>query len=309
MSHRTFKAGMSNLVLGLPASQALRAMDLGAAAFERYYSDGGHEKGSALTLARYAHSMDHHIPLNDIARSEFSNGVALLSNTVPNTFWLLHHIYSDPSVLAECREELSATVVNSDENGKEPTRTIDISKVKTSCPIFLSTYKEVLRVYSTAVSARLVMENYMLDNQYLLKKGGTVMMPTPVQHRNSEIWGVDSNKFDHRRFVNSKKSQAGLRAFGGGTTLCPGRHFATTEVLAFAAVMVMQYDVKPKAGQWLQPSHNKVEFWEATPSPDKDYEVVICSRDTHKPEEKWAFVLSDLDKPIRLSEEDLIPEG
>ncbi|KAF1962611.1 cytochrome P450 [Byssothecium circinans] len=277
----TFKSGMSNLIMGLnstrTASKAIHAMDI-----------------------------DHHIPLNDIARSEFANGVALLSNTVPNTFWMLYYLYSDPKVLAECRKEVSDVVMVVDNQG-EPTRTLDMSKVKTSCPVLLSTYKEVLRFYSTAVSARLVMEDHMLDNRYLLKQGSTVMMPTPVQHHNSTIWGPDNATFDHLRFARSEKrpNQAGFRAFGGGATLCPGRHFATTEILAFTAVIIMQFDIEPKSHRWVQPSRNKVEFWEATPSPDEDFEVEIRSIESEEQGGRWAFILSDSDKPIELSAEDL----
>lgn len=308
-----FKSGMSNLILGLnstgTAKEAIRAMDMGSAAFEKYFSENNHREGSALVQARYDHSVEHHIPINDIARSEFANGVALLSNTVPNTFWMLYHLYSDPKVLEECRKEVSGVLVVMNNAEGHPTHTLDISKLKTSCPILLSTYKEVLRVYSTAVSARLVMEDHMLDNQYLLKKGSTVMMPTPVQHHNAAVWGSENDSFDHLRFAGAKRpSQAGFRAFGGGTTLCPGRHFATTEILAFTAIMIMQFDIKAKSSGWVRPSWNKVEFWEATPSPDEDFEVEILAirvqeqveRDVH-----WAFVLTDSDKPIELSAEDL----
>jgi cytochrome P450 len=283
-------------------------MDIGSTAFAKYFIENHHQEGSALTQARYNHSADHHIPLNDIARSEFANGVALLSNTVPNTFWMLYHLYSDPKILEECRKEVSHVLLVVEDTEEKPTYTLNISKVKTSCPVFLSTYKEVLRVYSTAVSARLVMEDHMLDKQYLLKKGSTVVMPTPVQHYNANVWGSESDTFDHLRFIQEKRpSQAGFRAFGGGTTLCPGRHFATTEILAFTAVMIMQFHVEPKRSIWVQPSRNKVEFWEATPSPDEDFEVEIRPIASNKQRGHWTFILSDSDQPIELSVEDLIP--
>ncbi|KAF2635621.1 cytochrome P450 [Massarina eburnea CBS 473.64] len=308
---RTFKLGMSNLILGLnstrTASEGMRAMEIGAAAFEKYFIANKHQEGSALVQARYSHSMSHHIPLNDISRSEFSHGIALLSNTVPNTFWMLYHLYSDPELLEQCRKEVSDATTVIDNNEGEPVQTLDMSKVKTSCPVLLSTYKEVLRFYSTSISARLVMEDHMLDNEYLLKKGSTVMMPNPVQHHNSDVWGPDNDSFDPRRFAKPGKrpNPACFRAFGGGTTLCPGRHFATTEILAFTAVMIMQFDIEPARSKWVQPSWNKVEFWEATPSPDEDFGVEIRSVKGRTQGRNWAFVLSDSDKPIELSAEDL----
>lgn len=295
---------MSNMILGLPASKSRQAFSSGSAIFEKYFTDKKHEQASALIKARYNHSMHFHFPLHDIAQAEFSNGVALLSNTIPNSFWMLYHIYSDPIVLAEIREELSAIVSTTSVKGN--TATLDISKVKTACPILLSAYKEVLRLYSAAVSARLVMKDHMLDSQFLLKAGSTVLMPSPVQHHAPSIWGPDHNSFNHRRFADANRTtQAGFRAFGGGTTLCPGRHFATTEILAFAAVMVMMYDVVPVMGSWGGKMEADAEFWESSSRPVGDVDVEIRERKGEWQGTQWAFTLSDLEEPIALSAEDM----
>ncbi|KAF2680902.1 cytochrome P450 [Lentithecium fluviatile CBS 122367] len=311
----TYTYGISSLILGLPFTPAgrasIQAMAFGSTAFETYFRDDHHRKGSALVQARYDHSMEHHIPLNDIARAEFANGIALLSNTVPNTGWMLYHIYSDPIVLADCRRELTSVVTMTNGPEGKPTHTVDVSKVKTSCPIFLSTYKEVLRTYSNAVSARRVMEDHMLDNQYLLKKGSTVLMPSPVQHHNPGIWGPAHDAFDHRRFTKSEKriNPTGFRTFGGGNTLCPGRHFATTEILAFTAAMILQFDVKPASGSWKRGLKRRAEFWESTLNPDEDFEVEVRPVEGEGVKKEWAFTLSDLDAPIALSAEDIPEEG
>ncbi|KAK3945607.1 cytochrome P450 [Diplogelasinospora grovesii] len=41
---------------------------------------------------------------------------------------------------------------------------------------------------------------------------------------------------------------AAFRAFGGGKTLCPGRHFATNEILAFVSMIVLAFDLEPADG-------------------------------------------------------------
>jgi cytochrome P450 len=301
---RTYKAGMSQLIINVfptwTAKGAIAALEFGASAFERYFKEEGHLKGSALVRARYAHSTANSMSVNDISRGEFTNGVALLSNTVPVTFWVLYHIYSDPVIITECRSELRTIISDDSKN------TIDMSKVKSDCPILLSTYKEVLRTYSTAVTARLVTEDHLLDGQYLLKKGGTILMPSPVQHT-SDVWGDDKNAFNHRRFTRTgsqKTNPASFRAFGGGTTLCPGRHFATTEILAFVAVTILQFDIKPVSGQWMPP-HTTFEFWEATKSPAQDFVVQIEPLEDTGTVGDWQFTLSGTDRPIELSAEDL----
>jgi cytochrome P450 len=41
-----------------------------------------------------------------------------------------------------------------------------------------------------------------------------------------------------------------FRVFGGGKTLCPGRHFATNEVLAVVAMFIVRLDMTPVGGEW-----------------------------------------------------------
>ncbi|KAL0259298.1 hypothetical protein SLS55_005034 [Diplodia seriata] len=98
--------------------------------------------------------------------------------------------------------------------------------------------------------------------QYLLKKDAVVHMPSPAFHRNEGIWGAGSSAeaFDPRRFVKSvEKAEGGRRmagflAFGISPSLCPGRHFATGEVLALVAMLVLRFDVVPeREGVWREP--------------------------------------------------------
>lgn len=38
---------------------------------------------------------------------------------------------------------------------------------------------------------------------------------------------------------------AGLRVFGGGALLCPGRHLANDMILSLAAMMILRLDLRP----------------------------------------------------------------
>ncbi|KAI4114384.1 MAG: hypothetical protein LQ338_008016, partial [Usnochroma carphineum] len=57
-----------------------------------------------------------------------------------------------------------------------------------------------------------------------------------------------------------KPSLKAFRAFGGGTTLCPGRQFATTEILATVVTMIMRYDFIPAEGRWVAPETEKTNI-------------------------------------------------
>ncbi|KAJ4356540.1 uncharacterized protein N0V89_004574 [Didymosphaeria variabile] len=309
-----FQEGVMGLLMGFPQSfvrESFKAREFMTKRFVKYFNDGGHEKGSALIKARYEHSIEHKIPLEDIARFETAGAIAILTNTSPACFWLVYHLYSSPGALEDCRKELgqilSATSHEKREGAFDKTITLDLTQVKTSCPILLSSLQEVLRLHSVGISTRLVMEDHVLDGKYLLKKGGTVMIPAPVQHQDAAIWGENVHSFDHRRFLpNEKRSNpVAFRGFGGGTTLCPGRHFASTEIFAFAALLILRFDMQPSGGTWKELTTNKASLWEVTPRPDEDVLVNLVSRPGFDATLKWEILVTDSDKMMPLSAEDV----
>lgn len=143
----------------------------------------------------------------------------------------------------------------------------------------------------------------MLDNKYLLKKGGLVMMSARSQHSNPTIWGPDVDQFNHTRFLHprsatgGKQRAAAFRGFGGGVTLCPGRHFATSEILLLATSLLLRFDMKPagreeKDGSWGPvPSTDKSSQAEAMEQPDEDVKVELVPR-ADAEGKKWEIVFS-----------------
>lgn len=115
----------------------------------------------------------------DIARMEIGALVAVISNTIPAALWVLYHTISDTAILEECRKEVFACC-----STKGDKCTLDVSKLKMTCPLLLSVLKETLRFHETGMSVRIVMQDYILDGKYLLKKDGIVMIPGPFKtHR------------------------------------------------------------------------------------------------------------------------------
>lgn len=82
------------------------------------------------------------------------------------------------------------------------------------------------------------------------------------------IWGEDAQEFNPERFLRSRSSStadpleavplpsgvpsAAYRAFGGGTVICPSRHFAQSELMTFAAVLALGFDVTEADGTCLR---------------------------------------------------------
>jgi cytochrome P450 len=277
-----FESGlMSVLVSFLPsitARKPIAARTKVAKAFEAYYRAGGVEKGSALAKLRYQAEINNGIPIEDIARYEVGGSIAIMVNTAPAAFWTLYLLFSHPGLVDEIRNEIDACV-ETDGN----TKIVDITTLKSSCPLLLSAYQEVLRHRSMGTSVREVMEDTYLD-QWLLKKGAMLQMPSRVIHQDPALWGDDVEEFNPRRFLAENKQNRAkdvcFRAFGGGKTLCPGRHFATNEVLAVVAVFIARLDMKPVGdGKWEMPTSKNTNVAAVVMEPDVDVEVEITVRE------------------------------
>lgn len=323
-------------ILGLPprifARDAFKARQRLIDAFIAYFEGGYYKEGSALVQCRYQHSSSFGLSVEDTARAEIGGLFAVLGSTGPASFWAIYHLFSDPVALEECRAEVEALVIHDDSRGSS---TIDVTSVKTQCPVLLSTLQEVLRFRHIGVSARVVLDkDQLLDGKYYLKKGSTLMIPTPVYHSDPQAWGPSVSTFYHRRFVfddaasnngasnsnsgqknNNSKPKSGFkkssvprasyRPFGEGHTLCPGRHFATTEILAFATLVMLRFEISPGAngrGQW--PSRLTIEkspMVAAFPIPDDHVPVEIRPRE---PRRKWQVELLGSDQAIGIAVED-----
>lgn len=293
---------MSILVGVLPsitARKPIAARNKVAQAFEAYYKAGGMEKASVLAQNRYNASKNNGVPLADIARYEVGGSIAVLVNTAPAAFWTLLLLYSHPSLLDDIRKEIDACT-----NGTS-TKTIDITTLKEACPLFLSSYQEVLRYRSMGTSVREVMEDTQLD-QWLLKKGALLQMPSRIIHQDSSLWG-DADQFKPRRFLPEEKknrpSDICFRAFGGGKTLCPGRHFATNEILAVVAVFIARLDMKPVNGEWKHPTTLNTNVAAVVLEPDDDIRVEIKTRPGFEGV-KWTIKLDQSEKIFAMVTED-----
>lgn len=191
----------------------------------------------------------------------------------------------------------------------DETVTLDVSKVRRSCPHLLSIFKECLRFHGIGTSVRVVMEDHLLDGKYLLKKGGIVMIPGPVQHTSTAAYGADIDVFKHRRFLRvpgvKLPNATAFRGFGGGNTLCPGRHFASTEVLVFVALAIARFDFNPVAGDWKMPgtkqagAHGTI----APPDPGDEVEVQVQCREDMVGK-KWTAVFEREAAGVELVVED-----
>ena len=228
---------------------------------------------------------------------------AMNANANPVIFWVLWHIYSQPSLLAEVRSEIDRYVrivlPKSDLPVWEPDRlSMDINGLRNSCPLLKATYFETMRVDVQATSYKTVRSDFTVKETdedaaisgkgasqaqaYTLRKGQFVCIPHSV-HQNDRRYFPNPEIFDHKRFlVHDEKDPQKVTAdmgtmspFGGGTTMCKGRTFAEREVLAFTAGILATWDFEPLDGAWKHPGTRMAS---GTVSPVKDVRVRISRR-------------------------------
>lgn len=301
---RQFEKNLMALLIGILPSVTAHKGLAGRAkvvkAFEHYLNTNGHEQASILMKNRYEASAKNGVSVTDIARFEVGGSVAILVNTAPAVFWMLLLAYSHPGLLEDLRKEIGQMMTEQTRNG-ETVRSLDITSLKTSCPLITSTFQEVLRFRSMGTSVRQVMQDTVLDDKWLLKKDCMIQMPSRVIHKDESIWGSDVDEFNPRRFMKDEpqKTQDGrrpnataFRAFGGGTTLCPGRHFATNEILAVVTMCIMRYDMTPTNGEWSLPDTQNTNVASVVMEPDTDVPVEISPRKGFE-DGRWAFDLKD----------------
>lgn len=263
-------------------------------AFRRYFETGGHLQAFPMISDMYEANNSRGLAPSESAKLEMATSLAMLSSGANTTFWVLYHIFSNPSALRDMREELF-TVSKADSTTDRPIcRTLDLSLIKTRCPTLVAMLDETLRFRSSVINIKQVQHDTTLADRYLLKKDGIVMIPGQSIHHDKEIWGSHADVFDHLRFFSPQgkrnlSSTSAFRPFGAGATMCPGRHFSTNVILSLVAMVVSQYDFTPVEGQWEAPTTRNADIWNAMPKPDWDLDIIIGRRSNVKDVE-WKFL-------------------
>jgi len=260
-------------------------------AMREYYLVGGHKTASRLIQARYEVNRKYGVSQTDIEHFDLSVCYGLLVNTVPCTAWALYHVYSDPLLLAEVRQNIEPLI----HQENDQVRIINIPEVIAGCPLLSSLVQEVLRVQSTNASGRVVLKDTLIDNTYLLKKDAILLIPSAELHNSKSAWGPTASTFDPARFRKDHEAQnahkvpaSAYRAFGSGASVCPGRHLGVNEILTVLIMMVVRYDITSIEGDFRMP-RTKSHITTSILTPVEDLKVRIRDR-TGGAGLRWRFL-------------------
>jgi len=178
---------------------------------------------------------------------------AAQANTIPAAVWTLYYVMRDPEIKKIVVDEVRSVLETAEErsaNGMpllEPSHLAQMEKLD-SC------IWETLRLVSASIVMRDALEPTRLSlfngETIEIKKGERLLLYTRMAHLDPDIY-ESPNEFKYDRFLasaNPEFTKAGkpvkfhLLPFGGGKSICPGRHFAINEFKLLIAVLVDAFD-------------------------------------------------------------------
>lgn len=291
-----------NFLPSITAFSGSRARTAFAQAFKAYYAAGNHQAyGSPIVKGRWKTLTAGGLTEDDLACFDVGLMMASTMNSIPAVFWLLSHIYASPSLLSKLRTEITPLVTRDGSLKAD----MNVARLVNECPLLVSVWQETLRVTDATVMARTVTEDTLLNGTYLLKKGGFIQMACGPMHLDPAIWGDDAAEFSAGRFTSTaqaglskeerKQRKQGFVPFGGSVVLCPGRYFATTEILGVVATLVIGFEVRNPHGLALSVMGMKSQAMSVqVKGPAGDLDVSISRRKEWEGV-KWGYIFGEED--------------
>ncbi|KAK2607016.1 hypothetical protein N8I77_005728 [Diaporthe amygdali] len=256
----TFNSQIPSMTSGLAwlfAPKAHKARNNNSVRYEDYARAGGFETASDFIKERSRALIDNGSPVEEAARMNTGLDVALISNYAGIAFWTVYHVLSHPGLITAVRDEVEKAVVRAE---NEEDFTLDVSVLRTSCPLLVSTMQETQRLKTTHSNIREVISDTKITaggKDVLLKKGNYVQLHgSPVLH-SQELWGDDADEFDPYRFIRMKKDSPpgvvppnqlptmSFPVWGVAPHVCPARFYASTGVMVLVALVVLRLDISP----------------------------------------------------------------
>ncbi len=241
----------------------------------------GAPNASAMSRQRAA-AMGADTAPDEVGRVDLSVLWAALANTIPAAFWTLAHLAVD----AEARARVVREVRDHAAGG---------GTVAPASPYALprlqSAISEALRLSSASITLRRAQRPTALTlddgRTWAVREGDLVCLFPWLMHHDGEIF-AEPERFRDERFLpgappftkGGRRLATPLMPYGGGVSLCPGRHLANTEIRQFVFAVLARFDLEAtgaavppadhtRAGLGVLPPRGDftVRLRRATPSP------------------------------------------
>ena len=230
--------------------------------------------------------------------------VATSSNSIPTATWTVLHTLLDSQLVDRARKEIDPCVTPRD--GATSHVDFDIEKL-TSSPLLQSMFAETMRLRTANLVVRTPRQNIQ-SGPYNFTKGRMIMISAAASSLDPRLWNDGTESEPHPlktfwadRFLayphdphsgplnhdRARDKEASVEAkldgprfttnglggeympFGGGTSVCPGRHFAKNQVICGLAVLLALFDFELCVPAGFQPQPN-VSYYGFGTMPVKD---------------------------------------
>ncbi|KAJ5503859.1 hypothetical protein N7463_006733 [Penicillium fimorum] len=252
-------------------------------------------------LMRTRHEFFQKMPLSKetIAADDLGLIWAATANTVPAIGWMLLEVLQRPDLLLRVREEVAPYVSRDPSDSSQ--MVVDIHNLCKQ-PLVQSVYAEVLRLRSGTVIGRIPSSSAFHVGGWHFKKGEQIIVSNYNTGRNKSVWNQGTFEDPHPvdefwpdRFIvypddpnsgptlqsvlqqEAQKEQdstipkptfslngtaGSWIPYGGGTRMCPGRHFAKKEMIVAMAMFLTAFDIELLTDKqsWIQPDLNYFMF-------------------------------------------------
>ncbi|GHJ83771.1 hypothetical protein NliqN6_0173 [Naganishia liquefaciens] len=270
-----FDAEFTKLAGELPAwmcKDAIKYRDVCLDILERWYIEWSNrteaselraeEKVSSVIQAVLDFASKHGTKSRDVAAFLLADMFATQANAPPAAAWLIIKLAENPDSLERLRGEIQAGLAQcQDGTIASLIKSREIMNGETFA-FLTSAIKETLRCATSVASIRRVTEDTVFGENrkgegegnggVLLKRGEMIYCLTRPTHTDSSLH-PDADHWIPERFIPEYKSQQSegktvrnaWMPFGGGTSMCEGRHFALQEIRIFMVTFFHHFDVRP----------------------------------------------------------------
>lgn len=152
----------------------------------------------------------------------------------------IHFLLKHPEVVARARREVDEIL------GAEAHAAPTAAQVR-KLTYVTQILEETLRLWPTAPGfSRYPLTDTTLGGRYFLPAGSSVVVLTPMLHRDRSIWGADAERFEPHHFAPEQRSELPPHAFfpfGSGERACIGRQFAMQEATLVLAMLLHRFEL------------------------------------------------------------------
>ncbi|KAM5345833.1 hypothetical protein ACJ41O_011694 [Fusarium nematophilum] len=229
---------------------------------------------SQLVLSRTEVYRKHGLSIEARAAFDVSLLWSVTTHSASLISWSLFHLYQDPVLLAQIRDEIRPfvkVVQPANEFGGAvwvPPKVdkLDLDALLTKCPSLKASYLETLRLYGGGWAVRHLQQDVVLKDSgasYILKKGTFAHVALDLHHSDpraftdARFWLVGrylEETVDEKGAKIQRVDQSTVQASDGTLTMCDDADFTLRKMLMYTSVLISLYDIAPTGGQkWPDP--------------------------------------------------------